>query len=218
MKTINSTLSYLYHLLFPPHCVGCSISGSAFCSNCFKRLKRATLIPVKNCIALYPYKDPSIKTTLWEAKYHHHTKPLETLMKRSIEDIFEYVSSYTLSEETVPLVFIPIPTSTHRKNIRGYNVPTLMAKILAKETGGVCIDALYKTRETIPQSKTPSRESRINNVSHSLALQEKKQLPSNALIILVDDIITSGATAQEAQRACREQGYEAIVVALAHGS
>jgi predicted amidophosphoribosyltransferase len=218
MATINSTLSYLYRILFPLRCTGCDSTGNAFCEKCFKKLRRAALVPIKKGIALYPYKDHSIKKTLWEAKYHHHTKPLEALMAHSTPDILEYISSYTLSEEIVPLVFIPIPTSTHRKNIRGYNVPTLMAKILAEETNGVCIDALYKTRETIPQSKTHSREARLHNVSGSLALKDGISLPENALIILVDDIITSGATAQEAQRACKEKGYDAIVIALAHGS
>jgi predicted amidophosphoribosyltransferase len=169
-------------------------------------------------MALYPYKDVFIKQTLWEAKYHHHTKPLEYLVRHSISDIFEFISSYTLSEENIQLIFIPIPTSTERRKARGYNVPTIIAQTLARESGGTYIDALIKTRDTIPQSKTRSREVRLHNVRNSLALKNTVQLPQNGLIVLVDDIITSGATAQEARRACREAGYEALVIALAHGS
>lgn len=218
MKLINSTISYIIRFLFPLRCISCNSSGNAFCASCFKRLRRATPPPVKNTLALYPYKDHSIKTILWEAKYHHNTKPLEALIIHSIPDILEYISHATLSEETIPLVFIPIPTSTSRKRERGYNIPTLIATMLAKETAGVCLNALSKTRETIPQSKTKSREARLQNVAHSLVIRTEVTIPPHALIILIDDIITSGATAQEAQRALREKGYDALVIAVAHGS
>jgi predicted amidophosphoribosyltransferase len=218
MKAINSTLSYLLRLFFPLQCTSCGKHGSSFCDRCFKKLRRATPTPVKNALALYPYKDPSIKKILWEAKYHHNTKPLEALIRRALPDILEYISHYTLSEAMVPLVFVPIPTSKSRKHIRGYNIPSIIGASLAKELEGVCINALSKMRETIPQSKTKSREARLHNVAHSLVVTEQVALPNDALIILVDDIITSGATATEAQRALKEGGYEGIVIALAHGS
>ena len=188
MNTINTILTYVFRLLFPVSCIGCKRKGTAYCTSCFKKLRRAFPVPLPHTLALYPYNDSSIKKILWEAKYHHNTKPLEALIALSVPDILEYLSHYTLSEKNTPLVFIPIPTNSARKKNRGYNIPTLIAKYTAQESGGKCLDVLVKTRETIPQSKTTRRESRFQNVAHSLALKTNVSIPNNTLLILIDDI------------------------------
>lgn len=218
MNIINSTFSLFLRFLFPIRCVGCGIRNSGLCYQCFKKVRRASPLPFPYMNALYVYKDPLIKKILWEAKYHHKTPALEALIKHSISDIEEYISSYSLSEHPIPLIIIPIPTSKTRKHIRGYNIPTIIARTIAHHMNIKYLDVLTKKRHTEPQSTMPSRQARYENVHHSLTLTPTRPIPTDALIILIDDIITTGATAQEAVRVLKEKGYNPLVLALAHGA
>lgn len=93
-------------------------------------------------------------------------------------------------------VVIPVPLHWSKRAKRGYNQSQEFAKGIAKSMNVECIGkALKRTRATKTQARLKGKEHRIKNVSNAFTLR-KKHLDEleGKVILLVDDIITTGAT------------------------
>ena len=108
------------------------------------------------------------------------------------------------------VTFIPMSPKELRK--RGYNPPKLLAQYLAKETKLPFRPLLDKTRETSAQH-TLSLEKRKTNLIDAFAV-EKPSLVRGKRILLVDDILTSGATLEEGARTLKESGAHSVFAAV----
>ena len=109
---------------------------------------------------------------------------------------------------------IPMPLSSARMRQRGFNQAFEMARHLAPEK--VRAQWLLRIRDTVPQSSL-GRAERQNNVAQAFALDplQAAQLAGRRLV-LVDDVMTSGASLRAAARALRQAGathITAIVLA-----
>ncbi len=93
-------------------------------------------------------------------------------------------------------IIIPVPISSKRNKERGYNQSTLIARELSKKMHKkLVINCLYKTKNIIEQSKL-SKEEREKNIQGVYSLKNYRKL-ENKKILLVDDIFTTGSTANE---------------------
>ena len=93
-------------------------------------------------------------------------------------------------------IIIPVPISKKRNKERGYNQSTLIAKELSQNFNLKLVkNALYKTKNIIEQSKL-SKEEREENIQGVYSL-ENSEILENKKILLVDDIFTTGSTANE---------------------
>lgn len=116
-----------------------------------------------------------------------------------------------------PTVVIPVPLHWTRRWRRGFNQSEILAGALAHKLGIPCrLWWLRRTHRTAPQTRqTPAQ--RRSNVHNAFAIRRGLDL-SGQSVLLVDDVLTTGATAHEAARALRGANSERIVVAvLAHG-
>lgn len=110
-----------------------------------------------------------------------------------------------------------VPIHPRKLKLRGYNQAELLAKALSFNLGLPCMDLLSKKKETKPQSKL-NREERLKNI---LGVFEPKPsiMVFGKRILLVDDVITTGATASECARVLKKMGAEKVyVLALARGT
>lgn len=105
------------------------------------------------------------------------------------EKFFKILKSY----DTI----IPVPVSSKRMNERGYNQSELIANDIVKQiTECECItDCLIKNKNIIEQSKL-NREQRQKNIQGVYILKNKEKL-INKKILIIDDIYTTGSTANE---------------------
>ncbi len=112
---------------------------------------------------------------------------------------------------------IPVPLYKDRLRQREFNQSALLAKYTAKNTGtSLIVDCLVKVKDTMPQVGLSSRERR-RNIRNAFRV-EKKDLINGKDILLVDDVITTGATVRECSRVLKKAGAGDIyVMALAHG-
>jgi ComF family protein len=92
-------------------------------------------------------------------------------------------------------VFIPVPLAPARLRERGYNQSERLARALARRTGGRVLDAaLQRTRDTVSQTQLTLGE-RVVNVHQAFAVPVGwRAAIRGRLLVLVDDVLTTGAT------------------------
>jgi len=113
-------------------------------------------------------------------------------------------------------LLVPVPLHRWRLLHRRYNQAALLAQGLARRSGVRCIpDMLRRTRYTPPQG-TLGREARERNVKGAVKLAKSAALVEGKRVLLVDDVLTTGATLGECVRVLRQSGAAGVdVVTLA---
>lgn len=110
----------------------------------------------------------------------------------------------------------PVPLHRWRLLHRRYNQAALLAQGLARRSGVRCIpDLLRRTRHT-PSQRALGREARERNLKGAIELAKTAALVAGKSVLLVDDVLTTGATLGECVRVLRAAGASRVdVVTLA---
>jgi ComF family protein len=113
-------------------------------------------------------------------------------------------------------LIVPVPLHRWRLLRRRYNQAALLAMGLSRRSGVRCIpDLLRRTRSTRPQGMM-GREERERNVKGAITLAKSPESLAGKRVLLVDDVLTTGATLGECVRVLRQSGVSRIdVVTLA---
>ncbi len=171
-----------------------------------------------NIKALFKYKDKIVKQAIWEIKYKKNQRILEKFTKVFYDYILEELSDERLFNNFDSPIIIPIPISKETLKERGYNQCELIVKELVKIDGGKNFSADFKTlrkiKETKHQSKTKNKTQRLKNLEGCFEADERIKGKN---IILIDDVITTGATMKEVYQTLKKSGAKkAIGFALGH--
>jgi ComF family protein len=106
---------------------------------------------------------------------------------------------------------VPVPLSRGRMRERGFNQAKLVARAVAREAGlPLRTRVLKKTKERPPQAGL-SAAARRRNVLAAYRARLPRSLRGKT-VLLVDDILTTGATAEAAARALLQSGAGAVDV------
>lgn len=184
-------------LLYPPRCVLCRkhgrLNGDRLCNACaalrpqklYRHYALRSIDPPRTleCRAPQYYEEP-FRDAIRRFKFRSAVELAETLAKQMVP---------VLGGEVAIDCIVPVPVSAERKAKRGYDQSVLLAKALSKQTGIPCRELLTKTRHNRTQHTLPLQERR-RNVKGVYRAENAEGLR----ILLVDDILTSGATAREA--------------------
>ena len=122
-----------------------------------------------------------------------------------------YASAAPLIEEDT--VIIPVPLHRFRLLRRRFNQAAILAQKLGKlSKRSVYVDALRRVKPTKTQ-KNMSREERFQNLDNSMILSPrfKDQLKDKS-VLLVDDVMTTGATLSACAEICRASGAKKVNV------
>ncbi len=115
-------------------------------------------------------------------------------------------------------LIVPVPLHRVRLWRRRYNQSSELARALSRR-GGVPVDSLVlcRTRATPSQGEMPSASARQRNVRGAFDMREKRQsVVDGKRILLVDDVLTTGATANACAKALKRAGAQKVfVLALA---
>lgn len=174
-------------------------------------------VPKKGFIkAVCDYRSPQVRQVVQAGKYDG-SYDATRLMGAVIQEILLGICE----EERVfanKIVMTPIPLSTVRRQERGFNQSERIARAIASrdESGTFQVQRLLeKTRDTQPQTQL-SKKQRQKNVREVFQARNANQLPED-IIIVIDDVTTTGATLMEARRALQaETPARVIGVAFAH--
>lgn len=158
------------------------------------------------------FKDTRIKKIIHAIKYFHRKDLIVPLAKVLASEIEKRNTS--ASQCTRPTL-VPIPMPTMRKYIRGYNQAELIAIELSKQCNyPIDTTILIKSHITKRQATVKSRSERLRNPKGSFSTHTNV---TNMHIILVDDVITTGATLEEARKTLLRAGAKSVITAtLAH--
>jgi ComF family protein len=108
---------------------------------------------------------------------------------------------------------VSVPMHWQRRLLRGHDHAAVLGRRLADQLDLPLIRALKRTRAVSPQVHLP-RTRRIENVKGSMAAIDPDALATSR-VLLVDDVTTTGATADEAARICLRAGASSVVLAVA---
>jgi ComF family protein len=110
-------------------------------------------------------------------------------------------------------VVVPLPSHWLRRRLRGFDAPDALARALARRLDKPCDPrALRRPRWTASQTRL-SWPQRLRNVRGAFAARRSRV--AGRAVLLVDDVLTSGATARAASRALRRAGARAVYVITA---
>jgi len=114
-----------------------------------------------------------------------------------------------------PQLIVPVPLHITRLRQRGYNQSLLLARNLARQLNlPIANNILKRTRATNSQTQLSARQ-RHHNLRNAFTCAA---LPRAQRILLVDDVVTTTATARACARALQAQGHSVAVVALARAT
>lgn len=194
-------ISELSQLLFPSRCFGCQRLGPTICSSCrsswhphYYRTK-FDLLTVHSSL-LYT---PTASKIIVAAK--------ESGLKGADELIINAVIQ-TLERSKLDLTFsrlVPVPSSKSSQRRRGRSFMVDLVDQISRRTGIQTLDCLELSRRVLDQSGL-HRHERATNLAGAFRVTSQVR----GELILVDDVVTTGATLREAYRAVKSQGLQSV--------
>jgi len=209
MRLFRCALRGLLDLLAPPLCCACDAQASGvFCDACAQLVnpnEQAHLDDVP-LVAAGAYEGP-LSSAIVRFKYQGRAELAAPLA----ELLAPFVAELGVGKDT-PLV--PVPLHARRLAERGYNQAALLASALGARVGhSAAPRLLLRARETERQVGK-SRTLRLTNAKSAFVLNRRAARP--ARVVLVDDVVTTGATVRACAQALALGGVQlAAVVALA---
>ena len=214
-----SAIHYIYNMLFPPKCILCGRvlrdEESDLCRECRVETDeypqgKLKLQFIDSAAAVWYYKG-NVRRSLHRFKFNRGRHLAESYGKLMAMKVLS-----SGPEEIDLITWVPI--SSLRKLFRGYDLDQLLADVISRELGIPWMPLLKKVRHNPPQSGIDGCARRRANVLGVYQVADTARI-SGKKIVLVDDILTTGATAGECARMLLTFGAKEIhcaVVAAAH--
>lgn len=210
MKVIH----WLLDLIYPPRCAFCRrlLSGreKGVCRFCRPKLP---YVPADGQVQHFRNVDKCLSPLY----YHGNVK--DSLHRYKFGGATAYADIYSefivkcIDENQISCDSITwVPLSRRRLRKRGYDQAELLAELIAKHLGQRPVRLLKKLRDTPPQSQTGSAEKRRANIAGAYACLHPEQVQGKR-ILLVDDIVTTGATLSEAAKVLKKAGAKEVICA-----
>ena len=223
-------ISAAIQILLPSSCPGCRRpTGNilSLCVDCWAEISWITdpVCAVSGVPLSYDLGADAISPTILEKPpdydwarsacfYDGVVAQLIRQMKFSDHPEFAYMMSrwllrfiFSLEAENAPIIFMPVPLHIRRLRMRRYNQVSIVARELARLTGHqYAPNLLRRGRATKPQTGLSSVQ-RAKNVRDAFFVPEAlRQECVGRHIILVDDVMTTGATVNACSKALKAAG------------
>lgn len=196
----------LTDVVYPPVCEVCgrtlARTEQVFCATCRRELPRISeagdntlmhrrlvcSMPVERVAAMFRYyRDTPYTALIRNAKYHHRPRIMHVLGREFAETLLP--TGFFRGMDVV----LPVPMHPFKKLRRGFNQTDLLAAGVSQATGLPVGDNLVALRTHASQTRSGALVGRNANVRSAFAVRRPEQL-SGLHILLVDDVLTTGAT------------------------
>lgn len=231
----SKLVNFILEILYPRKCPVCdrivTPKGALICPPCRKRVSFIGEPRCKKCgkALMFEEKEYCENCTGQEHRFTYGValmeydrvarKILSDLKYRNRRDNADYVAAemaVRLSEEIRGMradVLIPVPVHPRRKRVRGFNQAELLAKCLGERLEiPVRTDLLVRVKNTRPQKELGSL-GRLNNLLSAFAVKQRDR--NFDRVVLVDDIYTTGSTAEACTRVLMAAGVGQVFIVCA---
>ncbi|MBI4971799.1 MAG: ComF family protein [Candidatus Omnitrophica bacterium] len=187
-----------------PICRGCGVEipphteKISRCNAC-----RGKAITFDEIFAVFRYDD-NFKQVLHQIKYERKYWLLETF-KKKIKRTFQN------QWPELPSFIVPVPLDKFRMKERTFNQSLIIAETISKILDiPIKKDILLRREHRSPQSWLTRRE-RLANLENLFQVRKRMKL-KNCWVLVVDDVVTTGATVQECSKMLKEAGASKVSV------
>lgn len=193
-----------------PACMKCGKEiGSReqeYCADCIRRKKSFT-----RGFALLNY-DSRAAASMAAVKYHNKREYLDFYARAAVLRFKKQFRQAGIQ------VIVPVPVHASRLKTRGFNQAAVLAEKLSAELGIPWEELLIRVKKTDPQKSLGSAE-RLKNLRG--AFEAEQEAGKWERVLLVDDIYTTGSTAEICSRALLKTGVKQVfvfAVCIGHGA
>lgn len=213
IKTINFALNILFPKTETEKILE-KITAKEIYNRCQKNFENKDL----GVFSIFKYKDPFIKDAIYELKNNKNKYAIKLFAEILKREIFKYLQENKINEKEILVSFIPQHKSKYLD--KGYNQGEKLAAALcaAAPTKFKKVNLLIKTKNTKAQHDIKNRKARLNNLKNAFQLADGSCLESrDKMIILIDDVYTTGATLRESRRVLlKSEASKIICFTVAH--
>ena len=231
MNALLAWLAPLVALVLPPHCVACSVPSderSPLCPRCAETLEvigRHCLrcgLPIPGardgppvtcvaCVRAPPAWDAARAPVVFGGAIAIAVRRWKLCAQPELGPTLARLMTPLLDELAPAIdVLVPVPLHPRRLREREFNQASQLARAARHRGHPPVIDALVRVVDTPPQS-TLDATARRRNVRGAFAVEKWAEL-EGARVLLIDDVLTSGATASECARTLRRAGAARVDV------
>ena len=229
-KVLKQYSKVLVDTLYPPKCPSCKAKVSddlVFCESCWEEIefisspccsKCSVNLPVsylgmlcERCevskysfdrnISAVRYKD-SIKDMVHDLKFNDATSIAKIMAHNMVLALNRFVHKQFD-------IIIPVPMHAAKLKIRKYNQAALIARHVSEATDIPISYDILRKQDNIMSQVAYSRIERFTNMKRAFAVDEKK-LIAKSNILLIDDVMTTGATLNACARILKKHGANKV--------
>lgn len=208
-----SILDFLLNLIYPDVCGFCGkVNKDSLCEECEKKINEILICKIDKKQDKYfethiylgryegEFRDNILKYKFADESYMYKTFA-KLILKN--EKICEILKTYDIITE--------VPIHKLRKNERGYNQSTLIAREIAKNVKELEYKKILSKNINNRHQSSLKKEEREDNVKNVYEIQSTQTI-ENKKIVLFDDIYTTGNTVNECSHILKENGAKEILV------
>ncbi|KAA0205784.1 ComF family protein [Candidatus Uhrbacteria bacterium] len=192
-------------LVFPPACIACRACGFWVCPDCLNSVHieniRRELPHLDQVTSLGSYANPVLRRMITGFKYQSAT----CLEPALVELLRRHRAAYGQIDA---LTILPVPSSNERILERGFDHVSRLAKLIHDELApsAEIRTVLHRTKQSLSNADLEDRAARRGNVMGSFEIVS--DVPER--VLLIDDVVTSGATAEACAKLLRTHGAKEV--------
>lgn len=220
-----SVLEIAIGWLAPSECIGCSFEGAALCQNC----QLTEIIPYGercyNCNKMSPNSmtcakcRPGSPSYVWvctdyeklakdlvqKLKFSHQRAAAIPLAQLMTDTLLTFVADDEIRAKNY--LIIPVPTATGRVRERSFDHTVLLARCIAKN---ISLEVRFNLKRLGQSRQVGAKRSvRQAQATGNYYLNKPQQIKGRN-ILLIDDVVTTGATLRAATRVLRQAGAKSV--------
>ncbi|MEJ5975904.1 ComF family protein [Novosphingobium sp. PS1R-30] len=232
--SLGQILAPVIDLVFPPRCPLCGegigaqtglcaacwgelvIPGEPACSLCQRPLGEAVAAGAvcAPCLAQPPRHDGVAAGTLYNAASRRLVLAFKHGQRIALAPMMARLMTAKLATVEPDWLVVPVPLHRWRLWRRGFNQAALLAGEIAKARGARLAVDMLERRKATPTLGGLGAKARGRALAGAIAVNPKRRAAlTGRKIVLVDDVLTSGATSEACVSALKRAGAERVVIA-----